>query len=229
MGVSRRLLRGAIACTGLVLALAASAQTGVRFILPEYTKKFQGGPSKGTQFGIGLDHDLNDRLSLGVDLAFDVRSVASSRDRYGWPGITVTDGAYTGYYARGERMIAFTYRTAYGLSDDVVRLYIGSFIGVRHVKQQVELSYWEGASNVYDDGPFTQFAEGSRTVVPVGLRVGGRFGMIEEGYYMDVYVQAGHCIGGGRGGFMQRYLDTADGLALAKSAFTAGLALGFGW
>lgn len=208
----------------MTAALGAVAQgTGVRIIVPEYTKRFQKGPNKGFQFGIGVDHDLNDRLSVGLDLVMDLGSL-DNLDRY--DHLNMTYGAYTMEYGRVSKTVGVTYRTAYAFSDNESgHLYLGTFLGVRTVQQRIVLDYWGGSSG---STPLVNNAQASRTVVPMGVRLGVRSGL-DGGLYEDLYAQVGYCLGGGKSGFTQPYLQQVDGLALAKFTFSIGLAFGFGW
>lgn len=215
---------------GLMLAAqgAVAQSTGIHFIVPEYTRKFQKGPSRGVQYGIGMQHDLNERLSLALDVVFEIRSLENTSST-GTEVAVMMDGN-TAYYGRASNMLGVTYRSAYAFSDnDEGHLYLGSFIGIRRMKQRVDLDRWTTPSGYgYSGGSFVERAIANKVVVPVGLRLGVRGGM-EDTYFMDLYFQAGYCIGGGTAGFSQAYLDIAEELALAKFTFTAGLAIGFGW
>lgn len=218
-------MRKALIITLLLLTAAPGALaqgTGVRIIVPEYTQRFQKGPNKGFQFGIGVDHDLNDRLSVGLDLVMDLGSL-DNLDRY--DHLSLPYGASTVEYGRVSKMVAVTYRSAYALTDNESgHMYLGSFLGVRTVQQRVVLDYWSGSSGA----SVVNNAQASRTVVPVGVRLGVRSGL-DGGLYEDLYAQVGYCLGGGKSGFTQSYLQQADGLALARFTFSIGLAFGFGW
>lgn len=208
------------ACT-----VAASAQAnGIRFIFPEFSKLYGAKSMWGSyQLGMGYDHDFNERLSMGFDGLMDLQRATD--------GALGTDIPYQGYIAQyyiTDKFFSMQYRTAYAFSDnDGGHLYLGTFIGVRMIKQSASLAYVtdpNGFTN--DDGPFIREAEGKKTLIPLGLRFGLRGSL--EGGYADLYTQIGYVVGGGESTFSQAYFK-GDDFDLTKMAFTLGLAYGFGW
>ncbi len=206
-------------------AIIVSAQaSGIRFIFPEFSKLYGAKSMWNTyQLGMGYDHDFNERLSMGFDAVIDLQRATES-------GLSadVTYQGYTGSYYLSDKVFSVQYRTAFALSDnDEGHLYLGTFIGVRTVKQTAELSYVTDPNGYsYDNGPFVSTAEGKKTLIPLGLRFGLRGSL--EGGYADLYTQLGYVVGGGESTFTQAYFKGTD-FDLTNMAFTLGLAYGFGW
>src|SRR5436189_5393131 len=65
-------LRPLFVATALAVAAAVSAQGGIRLIVWSYEPFFAGSQGELTHVGVGYDHDLNDRLSLGVQARYVV-------------------------------------------------------------------------------------------------------------------------------------------------------------
>jgi hypothetical protein len=209
----------------LLCAHAFTQGNGVRFIFPEMTKVYAGKSMwRSYQFGMGYDHDFNDRISMGLDVTMDL---PGSADESG-ESIEVPYGGLIGNYYTGDRVLSVTYRTAYAFSNNEdAHLYLGSYFGFRSFKQTLELSYVEDPSGwTSGNGPFPQRAEAKKTLVPVGLRLGVR-GSLESGF-ADVYTQVGYTIGGGESAFAQSYF-AGEEFDLSSLSFTLGLAYGFGW
>ena len=205
----------------LATAAVAHAQaTGIRVIFPEFTQTTREGNFKRFLLGGGLDHDLNDRLSLGLDVLFD-----PTGSDYSGEEIQVTSGAYVANYDLSAKTLAIAYRAVYAFSDnDETHVYLGSSIGYRKLKQTVNLAYVDGPT--YDNGPFQQRAEGSVSVIPVGLRLGVAGGL--EGGYGDLYLSAMYGIGSNKSGFSQSFFS-GDEFKPASFILTIGLAYGIGW
>lgn len=208
-----------------ISAVIVNAQaSGIRFIFPEFSKLYGAKSMWNTyQLGMGYDHDLNERLSMGLDAVIDLQRATD-----GGLSTDVIYQGYTGQYYLADKVFSVQYRTAFALSDnDEGHLYLGTFIGVRTVKQTAELSYVTDPSGYsYDNGPFISTAEGKRTLIPLGLRFGLRGSL--EGGYADLYTQLGYVVGGGKSTFTQAYFQGED-FDLTNMAFTLGLAYGFGW
>jgi hypothetical protein len=205
--------------------VVVNAQTsGIRFIFPEFSKVYADKSMWATyQLGMGYDHDFNERLSMGFDAVIDLQRATES-------GLSsdVTYQGYTGSYYLSDKVFSVQYRTAFALSDnDEGHLYLGTFIGVRTVKQTADLSYVsDPTGSLSGNGPFVSTAEGKKTLIPMGLRFGVRGSL--EGGYADLYTQLGYVVGGGESTFTQPYFKGTD-FDLTNMAFTLGLAYGFGW
>jgi hypothetical protein len=208
---------------GSVHALAQSS--GIRLIFPEFTKVYAGKSMWSSyQVGMGFDHDLNDRISMGIDLTFDLQRAT------GESGQTI-DVPYAGliaHYYGGDRLLSGTYRTAFSFSDNTEgSFYLGSFFGFRSFKQALDLSYVEDPSGwSSDNGPFQSQVEAKKILFPIGLRFGMRGSL--EGGFADLYTQLGYTIGGGESAFTQAYFSGEE-FDLSTLSFTLGLAYGFGW
>ncbi len=206
-------------------ASIASAQvSGIRFIFPEFSKVYADKSMWATyQLGMGYDHDFNERISMGLDAVIDLQRSTSD----GQSAELLYQG-YSGFYYLSDKVFSVQYRTAYALSDnDEGHLYLGTFIGVRTVKQTADLSYVSDPNgSSIGNGPFISIAEGKKTLIPLGLRFGLRGSL--EGGYADLYTQLGYVVGGGNSLFTQSYFSGKD-FDLTNMAFTLGLAYGFGW
>ncbi len=220
--IARNVLLG----TALAFSVNMLAQSsGIRFIFPEFTKVFSGKSMwKSYQFGMGYDHDFNDRISMGLDAVIDLARATESDSR----PIELPYAGLTAEYISTDRFIAFTYRTSYAFSDNSeASLYVGSYFGVRAFTQTMDLIYVtdpNGFSN--GNGPFLQQVEAKKTLLPIGLRLGIRGSL--EGGFADLYTQFGYTIGGGESVFTESYL-TGPEFDLASTSITVGLAYGFGW
>lgn len=210
---------------GFCCAQAIAQSNGIRFIFPEFTKVYSGKSMwKSYQFGLGFDHDFNDRISIGLDAVLDVGRATESDGQ----SIEVRYAGLIAEYYTNDRFIAFTYRTAYSFSDNSeASLYVGSYFGVRAFTQKVDLLYVTDPNGFTNgNGPFPQKAEGKKILLPIGLRLGVRGSL--EGGFADLYTQLGYTIGGGESVFAQPYFK-GDGFDLSNMSFTLGLAYGFGW
>ncbi|MBK9760826.1 MAG: hypothetical protein IPO90_12850 [Flavobacteriales bacterium] len=220
--IARNVLLG----TALAFSVTLLAQSsGIRFIFPEFTKVYSGKSMwKSYQFGMGYDHDFNDRISMGLDAVIDLGRVTESDSR----PFEVPYAGLTAEYISTDRFIAFTYRTAYSFSDNSeASLYVGSYFGVRAFTQKMDLIYVTDPTGFsYGNGPFPQQEEAKKTLLPIGLRLGFRGSL--EGGFADLYTQLGYTIGGGESVFTQPYFK-GDGFDLSTMSFTLGLAYGFGW
>lgn len=204
------------------IALAAQANA-VRFIFPEFTSVY----SEFSAFrpwigGMGYEHQTRNGLTFGVDAAFTLFDLGS--DIGG-----TRPASYMGYTAEYQvrpRSWAMTYRAVYHLNNDGTGFYMGSFLGVRQARQQLELEYV--LSDYSSDGEryFAQRAEATRTVFPIGIRLGVSGEM--DGWYGDLYAQIGYQIGGGDMDFAHPYLAEAAH-PLTGFTYTLGYAWGIGW
>lgn len=206
----------------MAAATMAQAQTtGIRVIFPELTKATREGKLSKFLFGGGVDHSLNDRLSLGLDVLLDL----SSSDYSTSQDIQVTSGAYVATYGMITKVTAVTYRAVYAFSDnDETHVYLGSSIGYRRLNQTLLLGYVDGPT--YDNGPFPESAVGSVSLFPVGLRMGLTGDM--EGSYADLYISAMYGIGSNKSAFSGSYFS-GDQFKPASFILSIGFAYGIGW
>jgi hypothetical protein len=113
----------------------------------------------GYHFGIGYDHDLADRLSMGVDFMFT-----------------------TGIFSGEGSVYTLQYRTAfYFASNSEASAYIGPSIGFR----SASLTKYTYNSNAYTYTSSVTKATDNSTLIPIGLRVGFRGDL--RLFYADVY------------------------------------------
>ena len=213
------LLSAAVASSITVMAQSS----GIRFIFPEFSKVYaEKSPWTSFQLGMGYDHDFNERITMGLDVLLDLRREESGLY------VDIPYGGYTAQYILHDKFFSAQYRTAYSFSanDDGTHVYLGTFVGVRAFKQTAELFSVTDPNGYNDNGSFVQLAEGTKTLIPMGLRFGIR-GTLEGGY-ADLYTQFGYVVGGGESVFTQAYL-TGPEFDLASSSLTLGLAYGFGW
>lgn len=153
----------------------------------------------GVNFTIMYGHSLYSHqpgFSPNTTYGFGVQHDLS--DRLGF-GVDV-NYVSTGYSSTDAW--EFMYHAKYFASDnDATAFYIGSFIGVQ---------------NASGDYPFV--------TLPIGLRTGVRGGL--EGYYAELFLQAGYSIGSGE---LVRYPE--GGVLESKPLFFGiGVSfLGFGW
>jgi hypothetical protein len=156
-----------------LLALASSAigqATGLNFLV-EYGHPLTDadkGFASSVAFGMGIQHDFTDRIGA----CLDVRYAASENqdDLHAWEVI------YNAKYFTSE--------------NDGTAAYIGSLIGLQSYGGTA-LESFPGAFGYQD----YRAVEISHMQFPVGLRAGVRGGL--EGYFAEIYVQAGYAIGNG--------------------------------
>lgn len=205
----------------IVATVVSQAQaTGIRLIIPELTNPTREGKLNKFLFGLGLDRDLNDRLSLGLDVLLDFSNSENSYQEF-----QVHLGNDIATYDLFTKVTAVTYRAVYAFSDnDETHLYLGSSIGYRRLNQTVSLGYLNGPGNY--PGPFPQTAQGSVSVIPVGLRLGLAGGL--DGGYSDLYLSTMYGIGSNKSAFSQPYFN-GDALKPSSFIFSIGFAYGIGW
>lgn len=98
----RRTITAVITGWTLLSGSAANAQGGIRFIIWNFEPVIVG--ERVSHYGLGYDHDLNDRLSLGVDLR----------------------------YSAGSESVVMNYRSAFHFSsNDRTSFYMGPTVGLR--------------------------------------------------------------------------------------------------
>lgn len=152
-------------------SLRSSAQFGIRAIPWNFEQVYKGAES--THMGLGVDHDLHERLSIGLDF----RSMMGA-------GFTVE------------------YRSQYHFADNSSSSgYVGTSIGYRSLNREI-----------------------SKTMVPVGIRLGLRGGL--QGFYADLHAGAKYQAGGGS---CVQTRDQLSDVQLNSLTFFVGLDLGIGW
>ena len=219
-------MRRALCCSALVLALVpmASAQsTALRWIVGETNVVYTHPRFSNYCMGAGVDRSLNDRLTIGFDISYDIANGfrMEGRDvRFTYGGIDYT-------YAMFPRLLSLNYHTEFALADDDgTHTYLGTYLGIRDIMQKWELQS-ASYSGYYTHGNGTP-QKGSKVLVPIGLRFGVR-GPTNDGF-MDLYVGLGYQIGGG-GHVMdgKQYQPAAEYTETSSFAFTIGWAYGLGW
>ncbi len=209
-------------CLFALFVLASAAQvahaqsTAVRLILGEGHKVYTK-PSFGNYcMGAGVDRTFNDKLTIGMDVTFDV--AAALKD--GGASVQSTTNGISAYVT--PHLMSVNYHTEYALGDnDGTHVYIGSFLGLRRIKQD-----WVVLDS-RNDGYTEQQTTVSKMLIPLGLRLGLRG--TTDGGFMDLYTELGYQIGGGSELRSDALLKGASYTKTSPLAFTVGLAYGFGW
>lgn len=189
----------------VVQGLRSQSATGIRSFIDLYnTDGLEGRTTRMTVAGLGIDHDLTPRLSLGLDVAF---------------GLGVRETFYGGGNSSGVfevNSLSFIYRSAYCFSSNEDRTagYFGPFIGYSRV--MTDLQTYDPPGNW----------SGSRTVLPVGVRMGVRGGL--RGFYADLFCNLGYRINTGPL-FEGIGVPETNDLRMKGLLFSVGVALGGGW
>jgi len=167
--------------------------------------------------GLGCNHDLNDRLSIGLDAVIDTRWSQEGKS------VEVLDPGTSGLFSYTERtkVFGFQYRCQYHLSDNgSSSMYLGTTLGVRRVSQTLVYDVFDPSFSFSSDTKL-----GTGTIIPIGLRLGYRGSM--DGGYGDLFVGAAYSIGGDQqlntGSFVQ------PNSALAGFNLQVGFSYGIGW
>ncbi len=205
----------------LATVSAAGQANAVRMILGEGHKVYTN-PSFGNYcMGLGYDRTFNDKLTIGVDVAFDISNITRDQGisfQQPVPGNTYSSNTYI----VDPRMLSVNYHTEFALGDNsATHGYIGTYIGLRRLKQQWAMTLVDRYDNYY-----TEERMAKRLLVPVGLRLGLRGAT--DGNFMDLYVAAGYQIGGGHE--MEKLAPVDMRFTKTSSlAVSFGFAYGFGW
>lgn len=200
----------------LLLSLASlciishlSAQWGIRGTVLHWERY---SPRGQWNLLFGVEHDLNDRLSIALEYT-------KSLDLFG-TGDFMYDG--NGEYSLERNASGITYRSAYFLSgnDDGQAVYVGPFVGFRTIK------YTMGATEYLNAYPYTvtTSATGDGMLFPIGLRAGWRSPL--DGYIGDIYVSIGTLLGD-KDLVKSTLLGPKD--IIGGPYIQIGYALGFGW
>ncbi|MGB5071928.1 MAG: hypothetical protein WBO28_13300 [Flavobacteriales bacterium] len=204
---------------------ASGQNTALRYIAGEVHKIYDKPAFDNFCMGVGLDRTFNSRLTVGFDITYDIASVLQMDNGR---SLSVTSGGHTATYFVNKKMLSLNYHTEYALADnDGTHVYIGTYIGLRHITQNwVDDSYYNYSNITYTS--FPQRVSASKVLIPLGLRIGVR-GPVDEGF-LDLYAQLGYQIGGGEN-LYPRYpvLAKADFTQPSSLVITMGLAYGIGW
>lgn len=207
--------------------VAMAQSHGIRGIFPHFDKTLTDiSGFKLAGVGFGYDHQTN--TPVGFSVEFVVPLIDLSGDGSTASRLPVEYQGFTSEYQGNIKGWTLMYHAHYFLSGTDEGFYMGSFLGVRRVRQQWFLgqvtapnSYWSN-----DQGPFAARPEGADLVFPIGVRVGVRGAL--DGWYQDLYFHAGLQLGAGRLDYREPYLVAS---APRTSGFTFGLgyAFGVGW
>lgn len=215
-------MRSALATAFCVLCAAGATQaqntaTAVRVILAEGHWVYEDPGYPSFTFGLGLDRTLNERLTVGIDATLGY--AGSERDAYK----SVDSNSSTEvFYSVAPHLYSVNYHTEFALGDDDhTHLYVGSFIGLRHIKQRWTI-------NEFGPAGYTSSEQEVRAdLIPVGVRLGLR-GATDHGC-MDLYTQLGYQVGGNKVLMDPLAGRGAEYATTAGMAITCGLAYCFGW
>lgn len=210
----------------LCTCAAANAQWGFRVAPYHWQTATGAGLTKQHSINLGLDHDLNDRLSIGVEVLIGLTNNSTS-DYYDG-----SSGHYMGYavdYTMQDRSKGFMYRCEYAFTDnDGFHGYLASTIGFVRVTRDLSVYNVTSPNSYYAQDPSSiglkSSEENSGMVFPLGLRFGLRSDL--EGMYIDMYTGAGVNLG-------SKELSTAPYLEEKEANMSGvflqlGIALGFG-
>jgi hypothetical protein len=196
----------------LLAGTLVSAQSGIRFSFLNFESITKRWNSTAL---IGYDRDLNDRLSIGIDLVKSFRFEPEGNTRtYEIGGMEVNYNLATSY-------IGFQYRCSYFYSGSG---YVATTVGFRSVDMALK-----GYTANYTPGGFYEtvpFRESDATMLfPLGLRLGFRSDM--DGYFGDIHVGIGTLLGNKDLLKNSKLLDKRDGIATLW--LQAGYTMGIGW
>ncbi|MBX2974460.1 MAG: hypothetical protein KF797_15290 [Flavobacteriales bacterium] len=172
---------------------------------------------RGLMGGIAtVDHDLNDRLGISLDLSigFGIGSSGS----YSYQG-------YSGNYSLERRSMGFTYRSQFFLSDnDDAAVYIGPFIGFRKLNYTLNPDPYQinGWNTSAPSWVVKQTLSGA--LFPVGMRMGWRAPL--DGFYSELFFTVGTILGD-KDHFNIPYLQPKD--VVGGVYLQAGYSFGVGW
>lgn len=192
----------------LLLAFAAQAQWGVQGTVLHW----EALSPRGFWFvRAGVDHDVNERGSLGVDYALSIDLFGAGQD-----GETGTYQGNSVYYVLNAKAQGLTLRSAYHFSDnDEASFYFGPFAGFRTVEYEVRPDDF--------NAPFRN-ETGSGTLFNLGFKLGYRGAL--DGFFSDVHVGYGTNFGN-LDLVKAPYLDKKD--MLGRGFFLVGYSWGIGW
>jgi hypothetical protein len=179
------------------------------------------GQASGFNFTIGF----GDALQVTGDTYHEPRStvgLAYQQDLDHRFGVAL-DFFYGGnrYVNTSEHSYDLVYSAKYFTSDndDATAFYLGTFFGFQSIRATVE----EEVTNSSGYSSYVQ-SDHTRVQFPLGIRVGVRGGL--DGYFGELFAQAGYAIGNGT------IFHSPDGVTMATTPlyFTLGFSfLGVGW
>jgi hypothetical protein len=205
--IMKRLLILFFFFSGMVL----QAQHGVRFTVLDFevlTRKWS------TNLLVGYDHDLNDRLALGIDVVKSIRFDPDLQSN------EATNGDIYSYYTLGTKNWGLQYRSLYFFSGSG---YLASTVGVRSLTMELNGYTMDNSNYNYEQTNFKEST--SATIFPLGLRLGFRSEL--DGYYGDIYVGIGTVLGNKDVLKNTAYIDKKEGIT--SLWINAGYVLGIGW
>lgn len=223
MSIGLPRLRRLLGTAAMVTPMVLNAQNhAIRFILPEFTSVYSGFSAfRPWVGGMGYEHRTRGGLTFGIDAAFTLFDMGSD--------IGGTRPAnfmgHTAQYRVQPRSWAITYRAVYHVNGDGSGFYIGSFLGMRQARQQLELAYISNDHSGMGYRYFAHRAEADAMVFPIGMRLGISGDM--DGWYGDLYAQLGYQIGAGDMDLPRTLSEAAH--PLAGFTYTLGYAWGIGW
>ena len=210
----------------LVAASAYSQGVAVRYIMGETHRVYKHPTFDNYCMGFGVDRTFNERFTAGLDITYDIIYLLKLEDdHYQYANIAA------GTYDVKPKLLSLNYHTEYALGDNEgTHVYIGTFIGLRHLSQKWRLedyNYYYGSPS---SGPYPTTKEISMWLVPVGLRMGLRGAT--DGGFLDLYTAVGYQIGGGKqvaDGAQYRPTPKTRYLETSSLAVSIGVAWGIGW
>jgi hypothetical protein len=221
----RKLLFPVFLLAGILPAAAQSV--AIRYIIGETHKVYKLPAFDNFCMGLGVDRTFNDRLTLGLDVAYDIGNALKNGGEY----LYLQSGSLSAGYEGKLKLLSLNYHTEYALAaNDGTHVYIGTFLGLRHISQTWAQSYM---TTVYGDQEASHFPSSlkySQWLVPIGLRMGVR-GATDSGF-LDLYTAFGYQIGGGKKVVEEGSYKTDPKALFSETsslAITIGLAYGFGW
>lgn len=177
-----------------------NAQTGIRFTFLDFdrtTTKLR------PNLILGLDHDLGDRIAIGIDVIKGYRFDPDAEDTQ-------------------IRSWGIQYRSKFFFAGSG---YIASTIGFRRLSISMSSDPYGTYYSMYGTYPPPLRAE-QVTIVPVGIRLGFRSEL--DGWYGDIYGGVGYNIGANKQIFPTTEYSSRDPL-LNAVWLNIGYAYGIGW
>lgn len=200
-----------------ILPLMANAQWGIRGTILHYDRFI---PKYHMNLLFGLDCDVSDRTSLGLEHSFTI-GLFNGEDATS--NYTYYDD-YSVSYIYDARSSVTQLRSSYFLTDNGnAGAYVATTIGIRMVELEVD------PYEVYDsygrsDPSWAVRETATATLIPIGVRLGFRSGL--EGFYQDIYAGVGLTLG-------DRELVSApyaeEDLTMKSLFIQLGYAWGIGW
>lgn len=207
----------------LCSVVPAAGQWGGRFIVSPVQVGFERDRSlyadqvPGIQafLGLGLDHRMSERTTLGFEVVFDVGATGNHRNVN-----ASLSSAYGGQNSIGGsvRTVQFVLRSLYEEGDNVYNsLAFGPVIGVRTYSYDVNTYVY-----LPNSGSVERQLVGRKTVVPVGVRFGYQF---DRGFFVNVFGTLAYQLGSGESLFdMDEFKDVR---VVSPILFEIGVGIGY--